>query len=319
MGLSRLDLSLSYSPDSDLAANERLHGRVRWDYYRLWAEATWNRADFYDLFGPTKTGRKGYSASVGYRLPLIFDLPRRLDLNTEVSFRGGLDTLPDFQNVASGIDRLWLGRASLVYQDLRRSTGSVDDDSGRTWGLYSRAYQAGGSFYVALQARLDLGYPLPIDHSSIWWRSSVGSSTGDRNSSFAQQYFGGFGNNYVDRLDVKQYREIESLAGFEIDKVAGRSFAKSMVEWNLPPLRFRRLGSSNFYARYARPALFTTALVTDPENGRLRRTFYNVGAQMDFALTFMERRSLTFSIGYALGFERGGPRSNELLVSLKIL
>lgn len=319
MRISRLDLSLSYTPDGELDEDERLHARARWDYHRLWAEASWNRSDFYDLFGPTKTGRKGYTASVGYRWPLIYDLPRRLDLTTEVSLRGGLDTLPDFQNVESSFDRLWLGKASLVYQHLRRSQGAVDDEAGHLWGLHSRVYEAEGELYASLHGQLDVGFPLPIDHSSLWWRSALGASSGNRDSSLANQYFGGFGNNYVDRLDAKQYREVDSLPGFEIDEVAGRSFAKSMLEWNLPPLRFRQLGSPGFYARYLRPALFTTVLVTDPDDGRFRRTFYNLGAQVDFAITFLERRSLTLSLGYAVGFEEGGESSDEFMLSLKIL
>ncbi|MGA0072017.1 MAG: hypothetical protein ACO3K0_05195 [Steroidobacteraceae bacterium] len=60
-------------------------------------------------------------------------------------------------------------------------------------------------------------------------------------------------------------------------------------------------------------------LVTDPENSALRRTFYNVGAQMDFEITFLERRALTLSVGYAVGFEEGGEDSDEFMISLKIL
>ncbi|MGA0100268.1 MAG: TolB family protein, partial [Steroidobacteraceae bacterium] len=317
--ISRMDLTASYTPDSQLAADERLHAKARWDYHRLWAEATWNRADFYDLFGPTKIGRKGYGLSVGYQNPLIYDLPRRLDLKADVSVYGDLDTLPDYQNVQDSLDRLWVGRASLVYKNLRRSQGAVDDEAGTAWGLYSRVYEAQGEAYVGLDAQLDLGFPLPIGHSSLWWRNAVGASTGDRQDSLSQQYFGGFGNNYVDRLDEKQYRDINSLPGFEIDAVNGRSYAKTMLEWNLPPLRFKQLGSPGLYARYLRPALFTTALFTDPDNSALRRTFYNVGLQMDFEITFLERRALTLSVGYAVGFEEGGEDSDEFMISLKIL
>ncbi|MFZ9086866.1 MAG: hypothetical protein ACO3C6_09955, partial [Steroidobacteraceae bacterium] len=183
----------------------------------------------------------------------------------------------------------------------------------------SREQEAQGEAYVGLDAQLDLGFPLPIGHSSLWWRNAVGASTGDRQDSLSQQYFGGFGNNYVDRLDEKQYRDINSLPGFEIDAVNGRSYAKTMLEWNLPPLRFKQLGSPGLYARYLRPALFTTALVTDPDNSALRRTFYNVGALVDFEITFLERRALTLSVGYAVGFEEGGEDSDEFMISLKIL
>ena len=38
----------------------------------------WNGADFYDLFGPVQTGRKGYVFEAGHLNTLVFDEPRRL-------------------------------------------------------------------------------------------------------------------------------------------------------------------------------------------------------------------------------------------------
>ena len=45
---------------------------------------------------------------------------------------------------------------------------------------------------------LDYGFQLPINHSSIWFRGAAGVGIGDRNNPFANFYFGGFGNNYID-------------------------------------------------------------------------------------------------------------------------
>ena len=59
-----------------------------------------NDADFYDLFGPTKTSRKGYGAGIGYHKTLIYDTPRKLDLDVDVTYYGDLERLPDYQNVA---------------------------------------------------------------------------------------------------------------------------------------------------------------------------------------------------------------------------
>ena len=70
----------------------------------------------------------------------------------------------------------------------------------------------------------------------------AGGSTGDRDDPLANFFFGGFGNNYVDNGEAKRYREVLSMPGFEIDAIGGRTFAKSMLEWNLPPLRFESLG-----------------------------------------------------------------------------
>ena len=62
-----------------------------------------------------------------------------------------------------------------------------------------------------------------------------------------------------------------------------------MVEWNLPPLRFRRAGSPGFYATWARPALFARAARHQPRRRPCRRTVTNVGAQVDLRLTLLSR------------------------------
>ena len=63
------------------------------DYERYdWrGHAAYNKADFYDLFGPTKTGRKGYDVGVGRSTTLIYDEPRRLTLEMDGSLSGNLD------------------------------------------------------------------------------------------------------------------------------------------------------------------------------------------------------------------------------------
>ena len=92
-----------------------------------------------------------------------------------------------------------------------------------------------------------------------------------------------------------------------------------MVEWNLPPLRFRRAGTPGFYLTWARPALFASTLVTNPGSSAFRRTISNVGGQVDFRLGILSRLELTLSAGYAAAFESGRKTRNEGMVSLKVL
>ena len=84
---------------------------------------------------------------------------------------------------------------------------------------------------------------LPIPHSSLWLRTAAGGASGDRDNSLAAIYFGGFGNNWVDHREVKRYRDVISFPGLEINEAAGQTFGKAMLEWTLPPLRFRRFGT----------------------------------------------------------------------------
>jgi hypothetical protein len=59
LGLSHITTTLSYSPDSALALRDRFHFALEAKYWDWTLSGYFNRADFYDLFGPTKVGRRG--------------------------------------------------------------------------------------------------------------------------------------------------------------------------------------------------------------------------------------------------------------------
>ena len=62
-----------------------------------------------------------------------------------------------------------------------------------------------------MRGELNYGFPLPLPHSSLWLRGAAGWASGDRKSTVANFYFGGFGNNYVDDKSIKRYRNYDSL------------------------------------------------------------------------------------------------------------
>lgn len=319
VGFDALNASVSYGPDGSLPAGERLHASVdlRHSFWTLGFR--WNAADFYDLFGPTKRARKGYSTLVGFEWPFVYEPPETLKFVAKAAYHGEMDTLPAFQNVPSDVHYLLEGDVGLRYANLRSSIGSVDDEAGHSWSAFAHAYHANDETTPSVRAQYDVGFPLPLHHSSIWLRTGIGASSGDRDDSLANFFFGGFGNNYVDSGEVKRYRELLSMPGFEINALPGNSFVKSMVEWNLPPLRFDDLGSPGFHATWARPALFATALVTEPNSDRFREQAYNVGFQVDLKLQVMHRLPMMLSFGYATGFEGGGKGEDEFMLSLKVL
>ena len=117
---------------------------------------------------------------------------------------------------------------------------------------------------------------------------------------------------------VKRYRQYDSFPGVEIDALSGKTFYKSVLEWNLPPKRFREAGSPSLFLKHARPALFVSGLVTDPGKG-YERTFTNIGFQVDFEFTMIHRLPMVFSVGYATGYESGDKVDDEWMFSLKIL
>jgi len=314
-----LQVDLSYSVDSSVDSNERLHADV--DYQHLfWHFRYWhNDADFYDLFGPTERSRKGDAFIVGYRYPIILDLPRRLDLNSELTYFTGLDTLPGNQNVQAEFTKLLSAKAGLTYTDTKKSLGAVDHEKGYIWEIQSYLDRANSTNFAKLRAGLDFGFPLPLKHSSIWLYNAAGIAGGKRENSLANWYFGAFGNNYVDDREVKRYREYSSFPGFEIDRIGAQNFAKSIVEWNIPPLFFKSVGTPSFYLSNLRPALFAGVLATDIDDHDYKEVYSSFGLQIDLEFTVVHSYPMTMSLGFARGFAGGHKEDDEFMFSLKIL
>jgi len=241
--INRASASVSYSPAGDLAGAERLHAAVEYQRFDWTATAAYNESDFYDLFGPTKTSRKGYSLGLSHRSLLINDLPRRMDLEIAGRFAGNLDQLPEYQNIPVEVDTLVSADVDLTCSSVRSSLGHVDAEKGLTWGLRFSSDYVNSTYFGRLLGTFDVGRPLPAPHSSLWLRTAAGFSPNDPDEPFANFYFGAFGNNYIDHLDEKRYRHYGSLPGADINEIGGRNFVRTLLEWNLPPWRFSGAGT----------------------------------------------------------------------------
>ena len=317
--LNRASMTASFSPFANLPASERVHVEGEYERYDWRGRASFNRADFYDLFGPTKTGRRGYEVGVGHTSTLVYDEPRRLTLKIDGSFSGNLDRLPDFQNVPVDIERLGVVDGELSFSDTRKSLGAVDAETGTLWTIAAQGSMADGSPYSLLRGTYDRGMALPLSHASIWFRQAAGFSPNDRDDAFANFFFGGFGNNYVDHLDEKRYRQTYSLPGARLNEISGRNFLKSMVEANLPPLRFDRLGTSGFYAPWLRASIFAGGLATNVDDASVRRGLLTFGAQADLSIAALSVLDLMLSCGVATTVENGYAPRHEAMISLKVL
>lgn len=323
MGFNRLGVTASVTPTRD--SNEQLHAHLKYQYQRLdqllpgsWtAELKYNYADFYDLFGPTKVSRKGYAAQLAYKRPIISDDPRKMHLDVRAGYFWDLDEVPYAQDVDATFEEFTNANAALYYSNTRRSLGAVDEEKGFRWSVHGGGNYADSSFVPYAYGRFDAGFALPLHHSSIWLRTYAGGADGDKSDEFANFYFGAFRNNWVDHQDVKRYREPFAFPGFKIDRLNGRTFAKGMLEWNLPPVRFRRAGTPRFFLSWARPAIFAMALSTNPDSGS--DEYYNIGTQVDFQFEVLYRMPMTLSFGYAHAERSGGSSDNEFMASLKIL
>jgi len=326
--LDTVNFSVSQSIGSSLPSSEDLHATLEWRH--IVARATplagsWtvalrhNPADFYDLFGPTKLGLRGQSASVRYEKTLIYDKPREMRFYLDMSHYTNLDRLPRYQNVDVTFDTLSTFEALLDYSHVTKSLGAVDDEKGFSWYIGTSIDFVDGDTIPKFVGKFDFGFPLPWKHSSIWIRNSAGVAFGDPFDEFANFFFGGFGNNYVDRESVKRYRKYYAMPGFELNAIPGRNFHRAMVEWNLPPIRYKHVGTPKFYLSWARPALFVSYLTTNLDSTVIQQNARNVGIQIDFRFTMMSRLDMTLSTGYAKAYGNNSFSDDEWMVSLKIL
>ncbi|MGZ8850480.1 MAG: YncE family protein [Thermoanaerobaculia bacterium] len=316
LGLNTIDVTAAASPQS--ASSERLHLKAGLEHPPWKLRLNYNATDFYDLFGPTRTSRKGHSAALSYHQFLVYERPRTIDYTITGAYYGGLDTLPDYQNVAAPFREYATLRGELHDKDLRRTIGAVDVERGQDWSIAASSSVVDSDVFPRLWGTYERGLLLPLDHSSIWLRGAAGKSWGDRSNVFSNFYFGAFGNNWIDWQEVRRYRDDYSFPGLELNEAGGHDFVKGGVEWTSPPLRFERAGVPSLYANWARLALFSSVLTTDVTGSSFRRNFHDVGAQVDVSLVLFSNLESMFSVGMATAFEKGN-HSNEIMVSLKLL
>jgi len=318
LALARIGITAAYTPDSDLPGSQRGHVNIKGNYLGWRGEFYWNRTDFYDIFGPTKRSQKGYAAKVGYDWLLIYDEPRKLEAKFDYAYYDQIDTLPGAQNVDTNFTRLTTAEVGLYYTDVRKSLGAVDGEKGLIWSAVATGSRVNGEITPQVRGTFDVGFDLPLPHSSIWLRGAAGAADGSKNLTVANFYFGGFGNNYVDDGIIQRYREWDSFPGFALQEISGLTFVREMIEWNIPPIVFESAGTAAFHASWLRPAIFASALVTNPGKGSLRQNYESVGGQADLRFSILHWYDLTLSAGYAVGFRDGKRAGSEWMLSLKI-
>ena len=93
-----------------------------------------------------------------------------------------------------------------------------------------------------------------------------------------------------------------------------------MLEWNLPPILFSKVGTPGFYLTWARPSIFFNSLTTNIDDSATRDEVTSAGIQVDFRFTILSRMKMTLSLGYAKGFGNSSIMDDdEFMASLKVL
>jgi hypothetical protein len=317
--MHNMDLSLVYTPNPGFEVKERFHAMLHYTYWQWDVSARYNESDFYDIFGPQKNSRRGVAVSTGYSDVLKSDRPSITDYTLRLSGYSDIDRLPAFQNVAPPVNQFATFLARLKHSRVLRSLGAVDGETGHQWSITGYTYMSRARFNPTVSGTFDTGFLLSRNHTSLWLRTAAGYAPGSSSDAFANFFFGRFGNNWVDHGPERRYRELLRFPGVEFDDVAGKTFIKGMMEFMLPPLRFRRFGVSGFYCTWARAAFFSTGLLTNFHDGGLQVFTANAGIQLDLKVVLFSNLSSMLSVGYAVA---GGPDrtlSDEIMASLKIL
>lgn len=315
----QLEIAATFSTQSAIRDNERVHLDCSYRRGAWSASARYNAADFYDLFGPTRTSRKGYSLGITHSRTLLSDAPKMMGLDFGLTGYGGLSVLPEYQNIASVADRYLDGSVSLGYSHQVSSLGAVDSEKGLRWLAHASGRLIKKKVFSRYRAEADLGVPFIFPHASVWLRAAAGFSPDDRAEPLANYFFGGFGNNWIDHQAVKRYRAYYAFPGLELNEVGGANFVRGMLEWNLPPLRFRRVGIASFYLQWLRTSVFATGLGINLDDPGQYSQLLSAGAQSDLRFTLLSHLRLTFSVGYGRAHEEGYRPTDEWMFSLKVL
>lgn len=319
LGVAHIASTFSYSPTGPGSAGQRdrFHVGIEANYWEWKLSAYLNRADFYDLFGPTKVGRRGYALIGEKRTDLIHDSDRTLELTTQVAGYSGLDKLPDYQNIVASHTQVVTASCELAYSNLQKSLGAIEDESGVQWKLYGELDNTFPKLFPQIRGDYARGFLLPLRNSSLWLRGSAGRAFGEQSDPFANFYFGAFGNNWIDKGEISRYREYYSFPGAQINEISAQSFLKGQAEWAITPLHFRDLGSTKLYFNWARLALFTGGLVANPGTNQ-ESGYGDVGGQIDVRMVAFSQIKSTISTGFAAAHDRAGHTGTEFMFSLKI-
>ena len=315
-----LGVNISYSPHTSLPNDEKFHASFLYEYSNWNFFGNYNGADFYDLFGPTKRSRKGYSIGIGFNEELYKDINRSLNLNLTSAYFGGMERLPEFQNIITSFSEFVSFSGRLTYQSMLASLGAVDYEKGVRWELMSSNNYVEGTLFPRVNQNLDYGIALPWRHSSLWMSTSAGISFSPRREPLGNFYFGGFGNNWIDYQPSRRYRRYYAFPGLDLNEAGGTNFGKLMVEWALPPVRFRRAGMMNLYANWMQLNLFASGLATNIDSDQHLQRYYNAGAQLDVRLVVFSILESTLSFGYASAWnDITGHRGDEFMISLRLM
>lgn len=323
LSLASMNLFVGASPWSNNDWSNKFHVSASLKYWLWTLSAAWNPTNFYDLFGPTRTSRKGYYAHLAYNYSTTLQSPYVINYGASVAHYGNLDALPMYQNVAvdDNINSFQSVNAYLSTSKSYSTLGAIVAESGYSFDVNANTVIAGGKLFPSVDATWAQGTLLPFGlHNTAWLRTTVGQSFGDSDSSFGNEYFGGFGNNYVDNGSINRFKTLSSMPGAEINEIGAHTYAKVQGDISFCPIRFNNFGALRCYPNFIQFNVFAADLMTDLWgcDRRYKSNYVSIGTQMNMQLVLFTHMTTTLSVGYARIFAND-LKGGELMISLKLL
>ena len=283
------------------------------------ATLSWNRSDFYDLFGPTKRSRKGYAAKLGYdRLADLRRAAHARRSSFDVAYYDQIDTLPErAERRAPTSTRLLTGevgaplhrRAALARRRRRREGrrrgtlvlhGQPRQRRDHAAGARRRSTSASP---LPLRALVDLAAHAPRA------RRAATATTRSRTSTSAAS-----ATTTSTDGRVKRYREYDSLPGLRHQR--GQRPSASCARWSSGTCR--RTSSSRRARRPSTstgcgPSVFAAGAVDRPGSAsRCARTTRASARRSTCASRVLHWYDMTLSAGYAVGFRGAAARRRRV-------
>jgi len=334
MSFHQFTLSGSYSPDAPERSGQRWHVLAGYQRYDLSAQFRWNPASFYDLVGATQASHKGYGTSLDCTgRSSSTSRARWSSRHARVTGAGSIACRTRKHRHGAGFNQL-LETARSCATRICASPSAPRTSSSATSGGLGRQSRACGRRAGAAAAWT--GFPL-VDGGLDVAGPSRGSATprcgSGRRPGFDPERAGRTVRQLLLRRLRQQrarrgraapLRDPQQFPGAGIDAIAASHFARGMVDWNLPALRFRRAGTLALYASWARLSLFGSGLTTNfadtgsSRGAAARRKLADAGAQSTCAAA---AHAVPAHVLVRLGLcARATPRpTHEWMASLKVL
>lgn len=311
-----LELGVSSFKKNDPLPN--YHFKLKYDFEKRWEfNYEYNAQDFYDLFNTRKRGMTGTKISLANTHYWIYDNPLKVKQKSEIAYYKGVESINDNLVEVSEPDFI-VAQTNFNSTNLRRSIGSSGDEYGNEFNAALLGFGAGlkkPQAAVQIYGEWDNYSTLFFPHNILHLNLAAGYHFKNDNLKQAQFFFGGFGNREVEDVDVHQFRDVFRFPGIPIYNLDAEKFVKFMVEFNLPPLRFGFLNTSQHLIDYADFSLFSQGLLVQSSSGN---KLINIGAQLNFVLKSWFNLESTFSAGIANAWSDSGS-SWEWFLSYKIL